>query len=252
MKLVLIAGRELRSLFFSPLAWTVLAVLQVIMAYVFLVQVEVFLQWQPRLPGLPDAPGLTEIVVAPLLRTAGIVLLLVVPLLTMRLVSEERRSRTLALLLSAPVSMSEIVIGKFVGVMGFLACMVGLIALMPLSLLWGGNLDMGLFAAGLLGLLLMVGSFASAGLFLSTLTAQPTIAGVSTFGLLLLLWILNWAGTTENEGAGGLFAYLSLLPHFDALLKGAFNTADVVYYLLFITTFLALGIRRLDAERLQY
>ena len=123
---------------------------------------------------------------------------------------------------------------------------------MPLSLLVGGTLDFGLFGAALLGLVLMVAGFASAGLFLSTLTAQPTIAGISTFGLLLLLWILNWAGSTSTEGAGTVLSYLSLLTHFDALLKGVFNTEDVVYYLLFSATFLALGVRRLDAERLQH
>ena len=251
MKLFVIAGRELRSLFLSPLAWTILAVVQVILGYVFLIQIELFMQWQPRLSGLPGAPGLTEIVVSPMLRTAGIVLMLVVPLLTMRLVSEERRSGTLSLLLSAPVAMSEIAVGKFLGVLGFLLCMVGMVALMPLSLLVGGSLDFGLFASGLLGLVLLTAGFAAAGLFLSSLTAQPTIAAVSTFGLLLLLWLLDWAGGTGTEGAGELFAYLSLLTHFDGLLKGVFDSRDVAYYVLFITAFLGLAIRRLDADRLQ-
>jgi ABC-2 type transport system permease protein len=245
-----IAGRELRGLFLSPLAWAILGVVQLILAYVFLVQVDVFLQWQPRLAGLEGAPGLTEIVATPLLRTAAVVLLLVVPLLTMRLVSEERRARTLPLLLSAPVSSTEIVLGKYVGLLAFLLLLLALIALMPLSLLAGGGLDLGLFAAAWLGLVLVVASFAAAGLFLSAVTDQPTVAAVSTFGLLLLLWILDWAGGSGGEQARSALGYLSLLTHYDALLKGVFDTKDVAYYLLFTGAFLTLAVRRLDADRM--
>ncbi len=245
-----IAARELRSLFLSPLAWVILAVVQAILAYVFLIQVEVFLQWQPRLAGFPGAPGLTAIVVAPVFHTAAIVLMLVTPFLTMRLLSEERRSGTLALLLSAPVSVASIVLGKFLGVMAFLGCALILVALLPFWLLLGGSLDFGLLAAGFLGLVLLVAAFSAAGLFMSSLTAQPTIAAVSTFGLLLLLWLLDWGSTTGAQGAGELFGYLSLLTHFEALLQGIFDTRDVLYYLIFTALFLLLGIWRLDGERL--
>lgn len=245
-----IAARELRSLFLSPLAWTVLAVVELIIAYMFFVQVDFFLQIQPRLPSIEGAPGLTEVVVAPTFGNAAIVLLLVVPLLTMRLVSDELRNQTLSLLFSAPVSMTEIVLGKYLGVVTFLLVMLGLIATMPLALLAGGSLDFGMLAAGLLGLLLLLAGFAAVGLFMSTLTAQPTIAAVGSFGVLLLLWIIDWAG--GSGGASGVFAYLSLLRHLEPLLKGAFDSSDLIYYLLFITTFIVLSIRRLDAYRLQH
>ena len=249
--IAVIAARELRSLFLSPLAWSVLAVVQLILGYVFLIQLELFLQWQPRLAGMEGAPGITDIIVAPLFRTAAIVLLLVVPLLTMRLVSEERRGRTLALLMSSPVSMTEIVLGKYLGVIGFLGVMLALVALMPLSLALGGALDWGLLAAGFLGLVLVVASFAAAGLFLSSVTDQPTVAAVGTFGLLLLLWILDWAGGTGSDTGGQVLGYLSLLTHYDSLLKGVVDTRDVIYYLLFCGVFLVLSIRRLDADRVQ-
>jgi ABC-2 type transport system permease protein len=165
VKLLDIAARELRSLFLSPLSWTVLAITQAFVAYAFLVKLELFLQLKPHLPGLPGAPGLTAIVVAPALKAAGMVMLLAAPLVTMRLVSEERRSGTLSLLLSAPVSMTDIVLGKFLGVMTFFGIVVLVIMLTPLSLLAGGTLDYGLLASGFLGLLLLVASFAAAGLF---------------------------------------------------------------------------------------
>ena len=252
MKALAIAARELRSLFVSPLAWSVLAVLQMILAYLFLLYLDQFSQLQPRLAGLPEGPGVTEMVVVPLIQTAGFVLLLIVPLITMRVFSEERKNGTLGLLFCAPVSMAEIVAGKFLGVMAFLAAALGLIALMPLSLLMGGDLDVGLFLSGMLGLLLTGSSFAAAGLFVSSLTAQPTIAAAGSFGLLMLLWILDLAGGSGAGNPGELFAYLSFLPHFEALLKGIFDTRDISYYLLFIVTFLALSVRRLHAERLQH
>ncbi|HEX9802217.1 MAG TPA: ABC transporter permease subunit [Gammaproteobacteria bacterium] len=246
-----IAARELRSLFLSPLAWSILAVVQFILAWLFLGQLDVYIAFQSRIAMMENPPGATEVIVAPLFSSATIILLLVIPLLTMRLVSEERRSRTLPLLFSAPVSMSEIVLGKYLGLLGFLAIMLGLITLMPLSLLSIGTLDFGLLASNLLGLMLMLGAFAAAGLFMSTLTAQPTVAAISTFGLLLLLWIIELTGKNGAE-AGNVLAYLSLQRHYEALLRGLFNSSDILYYLLFIAAFLVLGIRRLDADRLQH
>ncbi len=251
MMILTIAARELRTLFLSPLAWSILAVVQFILGYMFLSQVELFMQLQPRLMALEVAPGVTEIIVSPILGNAAMVLLLVVPMLTMRLISEERRAQTLTLLLSAPLSMTEIVLGKFIGVMGFLLFMVVLITLMPLSLLLGGSLDFGVLAASTLGLLLLLASFAAVGLFMSTVTTQPTIAAVGSFGILLLLWIIDWAGGSDLGEASGLFAYLSLLHHFESLLKGVFDSSDVIYYLLFVLFFLVLAIRRLEADRLQ-
>ena len=218
----------------------------------FLSQLEAFMMLQSRLVGVEGAPGLTQIVVAPVLANAAIVLLLVVPMLTMRLISEERRTQTISLLFSAPLSMSEIVLGKFMGVMGFLLIMLLMIALMPLSLLMGGSLDMGMLLAGMLGLLLLLTGFAAVGLFMSTLTEQPTIAAVSSFGVLLLLWILDWAGNSNLGEASSTFAYISILRHFEPLLKGVFDSSDVIYYLLFVIFFLGLSIRRLDADRLQH
>lgn len=250
MMILAIAGRELRSLFLSPLAWTLLAVVQFVLAWMFSAQVDFFLQIQARLAGMPGAPGVTEVVVAPLFGNAAFVLLLIVPLVTMRLVSDELRNRTLSLLFSAPVSMTGIVLGKYLGVLGFLVVMLALIALMPLSLLLVGALDPGLFAAGLLGLFLLLAAFAAVGLFMSTLTAQPAIAAVAGFGALLLLWIIDW-----GAGAGGednLLAHLSMLRHYEPLLRGAVSSADIGYYLLVIAVFLALGIRRLDACRMQH
>ncbi|WP_455200186.1 ABC transporter permease [Kaarinaea lacus] len=245
-----IASKELKTLFLSPMAWAILAVVQAIIAYFFLIYLDYFVQIQPQLATLPNAPGITSIVVAPLFSTVAIVLLLVVPLISMRLISEERRSKTLSLLLSAPVSVTEIILGKFLGILGFLILILLMICLMPFSLMFAGTIDAGLMISGLLGMFLLLCSFSAVGLYLSTLTRQPTVAAVSTFGVLLLLWIIDIAGKTGGQDS--VLSYFSMLNHNQALLRGIFNSADIVYYLLFITVFLVLSVRRLNAERLQH
>ena len=246
-----IAGRELRSLFLSPLAWAILGVVQFIYAWLFLSQVETFMSLQSRLATLEGAPGVVDIVVAPLFANAAVLLLLITPLITMRVLSEERRNRTLSLLFSAPISMTEIILGKYLGVLSFILILIGMLALMPLSLLVGTDLDLGKLAAGLLGLTLVVSAFTAIGIFMSSLTEQPTVAAITTFGLLLLLWILDWAGNS-GAPASGLLGYLSVLNHYEPLLKGLFSSVDVIYYLLITVLFLGFSIRRLDADRLQH
>ena len=248
----LLARRELRSLFLSPMAWSILAVIQVIIALLFLFFLEQYIEAQPRLNMMPDPPGITETVVSGMLQSTSFILLLVVPLITMRVVSDERRNKTLPLLFSAPVSMTEIVLGKFFGVVGFLLIMVAMLTLMPLSILFAGKLDFGHLASILLGVVLLLSAFAAAGLFMSTLTNQPIIAAISTFGLLLLLWLIDVAGSkVGTEETSGVLTYLSLLRHSEAFNKGVFSSSDLIYYLLFITVFVVFSIRRLDNDRLQ-
>ena len=239
--------RELRSMFLSPLAWSVLAVTQLILAWSFFTQIDFFFNIQPELATLPNAPGVTDLVVMPTFEAAGIILLMVTPLLTMRLISEERRNGSIALLLSSPVSMTQIVLGKFLGIVLFMLIFIIMISLMPLSLLMGTELDMGKLAAGIFALFFLLSAFSSAGLYLSSLTENPVVAAMSTFGLLLLLWIIS-NNTGDNTAA---LTQLSLLSHFSPMLRGLINTADIVYFVLFISTFLLLTIRQMDSRRLQ-
>jgi ABC-2 type transport system permease protein len=245
-----IALREFKTLFLSPLAWTVLAILQCLLAYLFLTQVETFTLIQPKLATIDSALGLTDIVVTPLYANAGIILLLVTPLLTMRLICEERRNKTLSLLLSAPISTVDIIIGKYLGILGLLLLLVFLITLMPLSLLIGGELDAGKLAANFLALSLLVTAFTATGLFMSTLAGHPTVAAMGTFGILLLLWILDWSVSMKDQRSE-LFEYLSILRHFQNLQSGQISSVDVSYFLLFTATFIILSVRSLDNDRLQ-
>ncbi|MEK6772186.1 MAG: ABC transporter permease subunit [Pseudomonadota bacterium] len=241
-----IAWREFRSLFLSPLAWAILAVLQLILGILFFyILIVVYGPNQDKYALMEGWPGATLIILPNFLTLAAFLLLLVVPLLTMRLISEERRAKTLTLLFSAPISMTEIVLGKYLGVMLFLLLVLALVALMPLSLLLGGRIDLGVVFAGLFGLALTLASFAAVGLFISTLTQHPTVAAIASFGALLCFWLLD----VSVQGTG-LVAYLSLFNHYQPFLQGVFDTADAAYHLLLIVTFLTLSVRRLDADRL--
>lgn len=251
MMVFTLAQRELRSLFLSPLAWSILATVQFIMAYLFMSQLQEFLLIQSKLATIENAPGVTELVIVPLYGSAAFIMMLVTPLLTMRIISEERRNRSLTLLMSAPVSMTEIIIGKYLGILGFAAIMIFMMTLMPLSLYFGGTLDGGLLFTIVLGISLLIAAFISIGVYMSSLTAQPTIAAMSTFGVLLMLWIIDWAGGKADASASALLEYLSMLRHFEAFTKGLFSSSDFIYYLLFISLFLILSIRRLDGDRLQ-
>lgn len=241
-----IASRELRSLFYSPLAWSVLALVQGLLAWMFILLVDDFRAMQGRLLNLDPTPGVTDLVAAPLLQIAAWVLLLLVPLLTMRLFSEERRTGTLDLLLAAPLTTWQIVLGKYLGVLAFLLIVMALIALMPLALALGATLDYGKLCAGLLGLSLLTAAATALGVYLSLLSIQPALVASATFGLLLGLWMLDaWSATSAWLG------YFSLRRHYQNFLLGWFNSADLAYYLLFSAAFLGLAVRRLDNLRLR-
>ena len=245
--IISIALRELRGMFLSPLAWTVLAVTQLILAWSFFTQIDFFFNIQPQLATMPNAPGVTDLVVMPTFEIASIILLMVTPLLTMRLISEEKRNGSITLLLSSPVSMSEIVLGKFLGIVLFMLVFITMISMMPLSLLMGTALDLGKLAAGIFALTLLLSAFSAAGLFLSSLTENPAVAAISSFGLLLLLWIIS-----SNSGdSTAALTQLSLLSHFTPMLRGLIDSADVAYFVLFISAFLLLTIKQMDSQRLQ-
>jgi ABC-2 type transport system permease protein len=240
-----IARNEARRIFVSPLAWVVLFVLELILGAIFFSILYSYSE-NPQLP--EQFGGIASYVGGSLYGVANFTMLLVMPLMTMRLFAEERKSGSITLLFSAPASLIEIVLGKFLGLVCFMLAALALFTVMPLTLLAGTHLDLGFIAAGALGLFLMMLAFGAAGLFVSTLTKEPTIAAVLSFGLLLLLWLIQIAAD-QQTALSPLFSYLSLINHFESLRRGIFNTADVVFYLLFTTFFLWLAVLRLDIER---
>lgn len=242
-----VAAKELRALFVSPLAWVVLAFFQLVLAWIFLARLDAFLSVQSQLVALTNPPGATEIVISPVFGVASILLVMAVPLLSMRLVAEERRNQTMTFLLSAPLSMSDIVLGKFLGLFAFLLVPVLLIGAMGAALAMGGRLDWGLVASNLIGLALVAAGLAAIGLYASCLTAHPVVAAVTALAISLALWMVNLA-TSDPASPVHL---VSLLKHFEPFTKGIVDTANLAYFALLIALFLLLAIRRLDADRLR-
>jgi len=251
-----IAGKELKALFASPLAWVVLTVMQIILGYAFLRQLDDFLQMQPRLFQMTSPPGVTELVAAPTFGNAVVVLLFAVPLLAMRLVAEERRNQTMVFLMSAPVSITDIVLGKFLGLAAFLLLIIGLIVLMPLALAGGTRLDYGLLASLTAGLVLLAASFAAVSLYVSCLTAHPMAAAIGAFSLLLAMLLMGETAGDSLRARGwhvpaALVQVLSPLKNFAPLGKGLVDTYAIACSILLTAVFLVLAIRRLDATRLR-
>ena len=242
--ILLIARKELRILFASPLAWIVLAIIQLILAWVFLGRLNTFLEAQPELAKLANPPGVTEIIIAPVYAIASVMLLIVTPLLSMRLIAEERRNQTMPLLISAPISITAIVLGKFLGLMALFCIMIMLVTLLSLSLLAGSTPDLGLLASNIAGLFLISGCFAALGLYISCLTSHPVIAGTGTLGALVIFWIIDIAGSNDH-----VTRHLSLLKHYESFNRGIIDTFDLAFFILFILVFLILAIHRIDGER---
>lgn len=242
-----LAWKEFRTLFTSPLAWIILAVVQFILALVFFWYLAQYFEIQPRIQQLANPPGVTEIVVNGTFYFAAILLQIAVALLSMHLLSDEYRNRTIALLLSAPISSSEIALGKFCGLMLFLLLPVALLTLMAASLALGGTVDWGLIGANLLSLVLLLAASAALGLFISSLTEHPLLAGFGTLMALIFLLLLNLLASDPNAIA----TYLSLLSHFETLAKGLIDTSNLAFMLIFTASFLVLASKVLDRRRMR-
>ena len=251
-----IAGKDLKSLFTSPIAWVVLTFVQVIAGYAFLKRFDDFLQIQPQLLQLPSPPGFTELVAAPTFSITAAILLFAVPLLAMRLIAEERRNQTMVLLTSAPISMLDIVLGKFLALFGMLLIILSLVAIMPLSLSVATKLDYRLIGSIVLGLALTAAAFSAVSLYVSSLTTQPLVAALGAFGALLAMVFMgeHVADNLQARGLGVLAAFaqvFSPVKNFEPLGRGLIDSYAIICLLLLAALFLALTVRQLEARRLR-
>jgi ABC-2 type transport system permease protein len=251
-----IAGKDLKSLFTSPIAWVVLTFVQLIVGYGFLKRFDDFMQLQPQLIQLPSPPGFTELVAVPTFATAAAIMLFAVPLLAMRLIAEERRNQTMVLLTSAPVSIIDIVLGKFCALMGMLLLILALITLMPLSLSAATRLDYRLIGSIVLGLALMAAAFSAVSLYVSSLTTHPIVAALGAFGALLAMVLMgeNVADNLQTRGLGVLATFaqvFSPVKNFEPLGKGMIDSYAIACQVLLTLLFLAFTVRQLEARRLR-
>jgi ABC-2 type transport system permease protein len=230
------------------MGWIVLTIFTFLFGSLYLTGVNNYFEVMSGSIRPAERMGVTQSVGQIVYGWAFLIVIVAVPLLSMRLISEERRSQTLPFLFSAPISLTEIVLGKFFGLVAFLSILIVYIALMLFTLNIWSDIDFGFILANSLGLFLLVAGASAVGLYFSSLTSQPVAAAVMSFVTLIALIFMDriFVGDPSN-----LIAQFALMKHFQSFSTGLIDSADIAYFVLFTITFLTLTVRRLDADRLR-
>ena len=246
-----IAHKEVRAYFASPIAYIVIGLFALLFGYFYVMILNWFVQqgMQMSMGMGPMTLNVNQQMIRPLLLNATVVLLFVLPMITMRTYAEEKRSGTIELLLTSPLTDLQIILGKFAGAMALYATML-LVTMLYVAVLFAfGTPEWKPVATAYLGLLMMGGCFISVGLLISSLTRNQIVAGMITFGVFLLLWVIDWAGSFVGPTFEPVVNYLSITQHFDDFAKGAIDTKHLVYYVSFMTFGLFLTAKSVDSER---
>ncbi len=245
-----IAQKELKSYFASPIAYIVIGFFALVFGWFYYVAVNFFLQASLQM-GMPGAGqvNVNTMAIRPLLQNVAVVALFMLPLITMRTYAEEKRSGTIELLLTSPLTDTQIVLGKFLGAVSLYALML-LVTWIHVGILFiYGNPEWKPIVTGYLGLLLMGSSFLSIGLLISSLTRNQIVAGMVTFAVLLLLWTMNWMSESAGPTMQKVLSALSITERFDDFSKGVVSVSHLVYYVSFISFGLFLTAKSVDSER---
>ncbi len=245
-----IVRKEWRGYFASPIGYVVIGMYALVFGYFYTIGLSWFIRQSMQAPQMGGGPmNINQQMIRYVFLNSTIIFLFVVPLITMRTYSEEKRSGTIELLMTSPITDYQIVIGKFLGALSLYGAMLG-ITLIHIGVLFAyGSPEWKPILTGYLGLLLLGGCFVSVGLFFSSLTRNQIVAGMFTFAVLLLLWVIDWVGSFAGPSLEKLTSYLSLTGHVEDFLRGVIDTQHVVYYLSFITFGLFLTAKAVDSER---
>jgi len=244
--------KEMRSYFVSPVAYLLLAMFAVIFGFFFwnILGYFVFTGMESQMRGEMFPMNVNEQVIRPLLSNVGVIGLFFIPMITMRLFSEEKRSGTIELLVTSPIRDGEIILGKWLAALTLYGVLLLLTALNFIFLFKYGNPDWKPLAIGYLGLLLQAAALLAIGMFISTLTKNQIIAGAATFGVCLLLWVLEWAGGYETATWAKVLSYMSVVTHIGSFSKGMLDSKDAVYYVTL--TFLGIFFTARSLESLRW
>ncbi|MBI4925449.1 MAG: ABC transporter permease subunit [Bdellovibrio sp.] len=249
-KISTIAYRDLKSYFTSPIAYIIIAVFLAVMGWMFFNILFYFNQESMRMQQYsPKGISLTDGVLRPLFGNMNVILIFLTPFITMRLFAEEKKLHTIELLLTSPVKLYEIVLGKFISSFLFVTLMLALTLTYPIILFATGNPDLGPIITCYTGTLLLSACYLSVGLVFTAMTENQIVAGALTFVALIFFFIINWVSHFAGNVWGEVFTYLSLIGHFQNLSQGIFNSVDILYYLSFIVVSLFLSHRVIDSYR---
>ena len=248
---IVIFKKELKSYFASPIAYLLLAIFAVIFGFFFYSATRFFIlqgmQMQMMGRGMPM--DVNEYVIRPLLTNASVIGLFLIPMITMRLYAEEKRSGTIELLMTSPVRDLEIVLGKWFAALVLYASILAVSGINIAVLYAFGRPDLKPILVGFLGLLLQGGCLLAIGIFISTLTKNQIIAGGATFAVCLMLWVLDWVSAYDQSAWAKVVSYLSVVTHFEPFSKGVIDTKDIIFYLSMIFFGLFLTTRSVESLR---
>jgi len=248
---IAIAQKELKGYFASPIAYIVLGFFSLMFGVFYYSVLLYFNQQSMQMAGMGGgaAINVNDQLIRPVFLNMSVVLLFVLPMVTMRTYSEEKRSGTIELLLTSPLTDFQIIMGKFVGAMALFLAMLAT-TLVHVGVLFAfGNPEWRPIATGYLGIILMGGCFVALGLLISSLTKNQIVAGMITFAVFLLLWVINWPAQFTGPTTQQVLNYLAITDHLDDFTRGIVDTKHLVYYLSFIAFGLFLTARSVDSER---
>ena len=248
---LVIAKKDLMTYFTSPIGYILMGVFSFIMGFMFFAILQIYIanSGQFAQMGMGKAPNVSDGIIRPLFGNMNVVLMIMVPFITMRLFAEERRNNTIELLLTSPVTLWQMIMGKFLSALGFVATLVFLTAPFLVALAIATDPDWGVVAMAYTGTFCLIGVLLSLGIMWSSTTDNQIVAGVLTFGTVLFFWIINWVsyGSGSSSTLGEVLGYLSVISHFEDFSKGIFSTRDVVFYLSFIGLGLYLTYKSLES-----
>lgn len=249
--ILIICRKELKSYFASPIAYLLMAIFAVIFGFFFYSATAFFVVrgMEAQMMGRGQPMDVNEWVIRPLLSNASVIGLFLIPMITMRVYAEEKRSGTMELLLTSPIHDIEIILGKFSAALIMYTCIIGISGLNIAMLFAYGKPDWKPILVGYLGLILQGAALLAVGTFISTTTKNQIIAGGATFAVCLLLWVLDWISSYEQAVWAKAIAYLSVVQHFEPFSKGVIDTKDVVFFLSLTFFGLFLTARSMESLR---
>lgn len=235
MKTILaITRKELEQYFASPIAYIVVALLMIILGIFFYIYLTLYMQQVAQSAQYGgEGVDLSQNIMRPFFANAAFFFLIIFPMLTMKLFAEEKKMGTYELLMTSPISITQLVVGKYLGVLTLMLTILVLLLIYPAALyVFGGHPDLGPILTGFLGLFLIGAAFVAIGLFTSSVTDSQIVAAVLCFVFLILFWIINWISRSE-AWYGKALQYISIYQRFDDFTKGILNLNDVFYYVSF-------------------
>lgn len=234
MKILAVMKKELQSYFYSPVAYIVFSAFLLIVGYLF---------WVVLIASKAAS-------LEPMLYNAAFVLLIASPVLTMRLISEEKKNKTVELLLTSPIAPSEIIAGKFLASLTLYILLFVLTLQYPLIIShYSQDFDLGPVISGYLGMILLSGAFISVGLFASTVSENQIVSAMVSFGILLLFWMFGWAKYVFENDFGHMLGNLSLFDRYAEFLRGIVDSGNIVFFIIFTLIWLFLATRVLESDR---